>query len=247
VTQRAIISIEGITKIFGGLKAVDDLSFKLYENEILGLIGPNGSGKTTVVNIITGFIKPDKGRVKYLNEDITGKKPHEIILKGVARTFQVMRPFKELRVLGNVILGTLFFEGNLQKARDKAIEVLKKLGLEDKKDVLCQDLTTPDQRKLELARSLALNPKVLLLDEVVAGLSSQETLMVLELIRELRDRHQISFLIIEHVVKALMSVADRIIVIDAGKKIAEGKPKEIADNPKVIEVYLGRGISRLGE
>jgi len=237
-----ILEVINVTKKFGGLRALKNVSFNIGESEILGLIGPNGSGKTTMLNVITGFLKPEEGRIVYRGKDITGRPPHEIVLEGIIRTFQLTRPFGDLTALSNVIMGALLYEKDLEKAREEAIQALESVGISEKMGVLSKDLTIADRKKLELARALVLKPKLLLLDEVMAGLTPQETEDILRLLSKLRDEKGISMIIVEHVVKAVMKIADRIVVLDAGEKIAEGKPEEIANNQLVIEIYLGKSL-----
>ena len=234
-----ILDVKNVHKYFGGIRALVDINLSLSSGELIGVIGPNGSGKTTLINVITGYIKPDKGSIFYMGREITGLPPHKIASMGIVRTFQITRPFKELSVLSNVMLGILFQEKNIEKAREKALEILKLLNLENKKDVICRDLTTPDQKKIELARALALNPKVLLMDEVLAGLHIEDAKKILEIIRTLVDEKNITILIVEHRVKLISNVVDRIIAMNAGKIISEGTPSEVLNNPEVVKVYLG--------
>jgi len=236
---KPILHVINVSKSFGGIKALDGVSLNLHKGEILGLIGPNGSGKTTLINVISGFYKPDSGKVLLRNEDITGKPPHYIVSKGVVRTFQLTRPFGELTVLSNVTLGALYKVEDLTKDKEIALNILKQVGLYEKRNVLTKSLSVPDRRKLELARALALEPEVMLLDEVLAGLTPTEANMLLNLIDKVRREKQISVIIVEHVVKAVMKIADKIVVLNAGRKIAEGKPEEIVRNEEVIRVYLG--------
>jgi len=234
-----ILDVKNVHKYFGGIRALVDINLSLSSGELIGVIGPNGSGKTTLINVITGYIKPDKGSIFYMGREITGLPPHKIASMGIVRTFQITRPFKELSVLSNVMLGILFQEKSIEKAREKALEILKLLNLENKKDVICRDLTTPDQKKIELARALALNPKVLLMDEVLAGLHIEDAKKILEIIRTLVDEKNITILIVEHRVKLISNVVDRIIAMNAGKIISEGTPSEVLNNPEVVKVYLG--------
>ena len=237
--NKPILHVINVSKSFGGIKALDNVTLELHKGEILGLIGPNGSGKTTLINIISGFYKPDSGKVLFENENITGKPPHYIVSKGIVRTFQLTKPFGGLTVLSNVTLGVLYNTKDLYKAREKALNILKQVGLYEKRNILTKSLSVPDRRKLELARALALEPKVMLLDEVLAGLTPVEANVLLNLIDKVRRERQISVIIVEHVVKAVMKIADRVVVLNAGKKIAEGKPEDIVRNEEVIRVYLG--------
>lgn len=237
--DKPILRVSEVSKRFGGIRALDRVSLHLNEGEILGLIGPNGSGKTTLINVISGFYKPDSGKVFFKNEDITGKPPYYIVSKGVVRTFQLTRPFGGLTVLSNVTLGTLYNIKDVAKAKERALNILKQIDLYEKKDMLTKNLSVPDKRKLELARALALEPKVMLLDEVLAGLTPAETDAILNLIDKVRKEKSISIIIVEHVVKAIMKIADRVVVLNAGKKTAEGDPMSIVNNEEVIKVYLG--------
>jgi len=234
-----ILEVKNVHKYFGGIRALVDVNLSLSSGELIGVIGPNGSGKTTLINVITGYIKPDKGSVFYMGREITGLPSHRIVSMGIVRTFQITRPFRELSVLSNVMLGVLFKEKSVENAREKALEILKLLNLEDKKDVICRNLTTPDQKKIELARALALNPKVLLMDEVLAGLHIEDAKKILEIIRSLVKEKNIAILIVEHRVKLLSNVTDRMIAMNAGKIISEGTPSEVLNNPEVVKVYLG--------
>jgi len=237
-----LLEVENLTKRFGGLIAVNDLTFHLDNNEILGLIGPNGAGKTTVYNLITGYYKPDAGKIRLDGEDITGLSPHKIVRKGIARTFQIVRVFNEMSVMDHVAAAAIAAFGI--NAKKEVIEKICLRELEftkmiDKKDILARNLTLVDKKRLELAMALCTNPKVLLLDELLAGLTPAEIDESLELIENIR-RRGISIIIVEHIMRAIMSISDRVIVLHFGKKIAEGIPEEVADNKKVIEVYMGR-------
>jgi len=235
-----ILKVEGVTKIFGGIRALYRVGLHVGEKEILGLIGPNGSGKTTLINVITGVYKPSEGEVLYNEENLVGLSPHQIAEKGIVRTFQLTRPFGNLSVIDNVIVGSLLKSNNTREARERSIKTLEMVGLGDHLHVLSKDLTTGNRKRLELARALTMEPSLMLLDESLAGLTSAEMRENLTLLKKIRSERGISMIVVEHVVKAVMDVSDRIVVLDAGEKIAEGDPQSIANNEKVIEVYLGK-------
>lgn len=236
--------LEGInvTKYFGGLAAVKNVDFSVKEKEIVGLVGPNGAGKTTIFNCITGIYPPTSGKVMFQGREITRLKSHQICRLGIARTYQIVIPFTGMTVLENVLVAALFGRDrsvSLADARRETLQCLEFVGLLDKKDAKAESLTIADRKMLEVARALAANPKVILLDEVAAGLNPAETLRAMNMIRRLRDDMGITVFWIEHVMKAIMNVAERIIVLNYGEKIAEGTPKEIANDQMVIKAYLG--------
>ena len=234
----ALLEVNNLTKSFGGLRAVNDSSFVAKEGEILGLIGPNGAGKTTIFGLITGFHKPDRGTILFREEEIQGLSPHKISKKGIARTFQIAQSFLHMSTLDNVMVGGFINDRNTNNVRKSATEILEFTGLVDQKDTLAENLTIVDLRRLEIAKALAVKPNLLLLDEVVAGLNPTETEEAIDIIRKIRDTG-ITLFIVEHVMHAIMSLSDRIIVVNHGEIIAEGKPQEVAEDEKVIEAYLG--------
>lgn len=230
--------IRKMSKRFGGLRAVQDVSFSVKQGETVALIGPNGAGKTTSFNLITGFHRPDSGSITAFGREIVGLKPHDVCAHGLARTFQVAKPFGAMTVQDNVMTGAFLRNRNVEAARRKAIEVIDFVGLVAKVQTPAKDLTTIDQRRLEMARALATDPKILLLDEVMAGLNPSEIDQAIALIRKLSERG-LTIVIVEHVMRAIMAVARHIVVLDHGQKIAEGNPKEIVENPEVVRAYLG--------
>jgi len=240
----SLLTVERVSKSFGGLKAVSGATFTLAEGEMLGLIGPNGAGKTTLFHLISGFLRPDEGRVRYAGEDLAGLRPHDICQRGMVRTFQVTRPFPRLSVTENVLVGAMERVAHRREALAIAEEVLALTGLAEKGGQMGHSLTLADRKRLELARALATRPRVLLLDEVMAGLNPTETGRLIELIRTVH-RRGITILLIEHVMKAVMALSQRILVLNYGELIAEGSPEAIVKNPKVIEAYLGEGYSGL--
>ncbi|MCL6477874.1 MAG: ABC transporter ATP-binding protein [Peptococcaceae bacterium] len=234
-----ILSVKNLAKRFGGLVVYKDIGFDLMRGEIVGLMGPNGAGKTTLLNLISGEYKPDSGKIFFDGRDITGLPPHKICRLGIARTYQIPQPFVNLTVLQNVILAAMFGGGlNKADAEKEAERILDLVGLSGKRDVLTQDLTVVTLKMLELARALATNPTIVLLDEIAAGSTEAEIPQILSTIKNLRERG-IAFLIIEHVISVLVATVDRILVINEGAIIAEGAPDEVMRNKKVIEVYLG--------
>ena len=236
----ALLEIDGLSKNFGGLRAVNGLSFPVREREILGLIGPNGAGKSTVFNLINGVFAPDQGRVTFTGADLTGKPPYRVARHGLARTHQIVQPLADLTVLENCTVGACFGRENLplHRARAVAREVAVFVGLEDRLAMPAAQLTIAGKKRLELARALAARPLLLLLDEVLAGLNPTEIERMLTVIRSIRERG-VSILIIEHLMQAIMGLSDRIVVLNSGQKLAEGTPAEIANNAAVIEAYLG--------
>jgi branched-chain amino acid transport system ATP-binding protein len=236
--------VRHLSKRFGGLRAVQDLSFSINENEIVALIGPNGAGKTTSFNLITGFYRPDSGSVIAFGRELVGLRPYEICAHGLARTFQVARPFGRMTVLANVMTGALLRDKTLDVARAKAREAIEFVGLSAKEHTPARDLTTIDQRRLEMARALATEPRLLLLDEVMAGLNPTEIDQAVALVGKLSKRG-LTILIVEHVMRAIMAVARHIVVLDHGQKIAEGGPKEVVANEDVVRAYLGSGYMHM--
>jgi branched-chain amino acid transport system ATP-binding protein len=236
--------LEGIkvTKYFGGLAAVNDVDFEVKEKELVGLIGPNGAGKSTLFNCISGIYRPTSGTIKFNGVEINNLKPDEICRRGIGRTFQLVRPFLEMTALENVMVAAHFgcdTRKSLGDARKSALEQLEFVGLSEKKDRTARDLTLHERRFVEIARALATDPEVVLLDEVLAGLNSTETAEAMGLIRRIRDDLGVTVFWVEHVMKAVMGTAERIIVLHHGEKIAEGTPSEIAENENVVKAYLG--------
>ena len=233
-----LLEINRLTKDFGGLRAVDRLDLTIEDGMIFGLIGPNGAGKSTAFNCIAGLYSASSGRVLYKDDDITNLKPYDVCRRGIARTFQLVKPFPNKSVLKNVTVGSFLWSKNRDEAEEKALEVLEFVGLTDKRNVLGKSLTIADRKRLELARALATDPTLLLLDEVMAGLRPAEVEEVITIIRKINERG-ITIFLIEHIMQAIMSLSDLIVVIHYGKKIAEGQPEEIASNEQVIKAYLG--------
>lgn len=234
----SMLSVRHLTKDFGGLRAVDDLSFDVEEREIVGLIGPNGAGKTTTFNLITGFITPTAGEVSFDGHPLENLKPHQVCKLGLARTFQIARHFPDITTLENVLIGAYVRYPSTAAAERKAREALEWMKLSHKADELAKNLTPIELKQLEIAKALATEPKMLLLDEVAAGLNPAEIEEVLELVQGLNDQG-ITLLVVEHVMRVIMSLSHRIIVLNFGRKIAEGTPDEISRDPRVLEAYLG--------
>lgn len=235
----ASLSVRGISKSFSGLKAVENVTFDVMPGSIQALIGPNGAGKTTIFNMIAGVFRPDTGDVFLDGQSLLGKRPDQICRAGVGRTFQIVRPFNDLTVEENVAIGALTWTDDVKEARDYANTVLKLLGLDDKRHAHPTGITLPDRKCLEVARALATKPKILLLDEVMAGLRPTETDRMVGVFRKLNDDTGLTILLIEHVMRAVMALSRHVVVVNYGKVLAEGTPDVVTRNPDVLACYLG--------
>ncbi len=233
-----ILKVDTVTKTFGGLHAVENVSFNIDIGEIVGLIGPNGAGKTTLFNVISGYYAPSKGNVYFMGEDVSGLPPYKLAIKGIGRTFQVVKPFPGLSVLDNVVIASLSRHPRRRDAEAHAWEVMKFTGLADRAQILAGSLTLAGRKRLEITKAMALEPSLILLDEVVAGLNPTEADQTIELINKIREQGK-TILIVEHIMHVIMNLSDRVVVLNFGSKIAEGKPEEVAHDPAVMKAYLG--------
>ncbi len=235
----ALLAVEGVTKRFRGLTAVNEVSFDVPEGAIVAVIGPNGAGKTTLFNVIAGVFRPDEGDVRFAGRSIAGLAPERTCAAGIARTFQIVRPFKELSVEENVMVGALRADADVERGRATAVRVLERLELADRRHQRAGALTLPDRKRLEVARALATGPKLLLLDEVMAGLRPTETDRMVAILKAINRESGLTILLIEHVMRAVMALSQRIVVLHHGEKIAEGEPQAVVRDPRVLESYLG--------
>jgi len=235
----ALLEVQGVSRSFRGLRAVVGASFAVAEGAIVGLIGPNGAGKTTIFNVVAGALAPDAGEIRFGGQRIDGLRPDQVCAAGIGRTFQLVRPFAGLSVLDNVIVGALARAASVPEARRRALEILEKLGLGARRSLPAAALTLPDRKRLEVARALATRPRLLLLDEVMAGLRPTECDQMVEVFRELNRRDGLTILLIEHVMRAVMALAQHIVVLHHGEIIARGAPEDVVRDPAVLECYLG--------
>jgi len=234
-----LLEVRGVSKSFRGLKAVQHASFTIPEGSINALIGPNGAGKTTIFNMVAGVFPPDSGKIEFLGKQIQGLRPDQVCAAGIGRTFQIVKPFAGLTVLDNVVVGALLRSKDVSAAKSYAAEIMERLGLGAKRDLPASSLTLPDRKRLEVARALATRPKLLLLDEVMAGLNPTECDLMVEVFRGLNKTDGLTILLIEHVMRAVMALAQHVGVLHHGEVIARGTPEQIVRDPAVLECYLG--------
>ena len=234
-----ILDVQCVKKQFGGLTAVNDVSMHVDRGEIVGLIGANGAGKTTLFNMLAGVFPPTSGKIIFDGKEVQGVPSHQICRMGMGRTYQIVKPFVNLSALDNTVVGALVRHKNVKEAKEKAEEILEFVGLDKRKDVAGFNLNLPELKRMELARALATEPKLLLLDEVMAGLNPTDSARVIELVERIRDERGITIIVIEHVMKAIMTLSDRIYVLNQGNLIATGKPEEVSRDPVVIKSYFG--------
>ena len=246
MSDSLLLDVQGVSKYFGGLQANEDISFLVKRGEIVSIIGPNGAGKSTLFSCVTGFHRVDKGRVLFKGQDITNRKPHTIARLGIVRTFQIVQVISDMTVLENVMTGGFLRRARVDDVRRKAEEVLDFTGLMEKRSYNALELTISDKKRLEVSMALAMDPELLMLDESMAGLTPVELRQIIELIRKVRAS-SVTVVVVEHVMEAVMELSDRVIVLNSGRKIMEGTPKEVVANPEVKRAYLGERYSAVAQ